>query len=280
MQSLSRTQTHRKPNRKSNKRKNPKGTGIWWLATFFLMISASLVVLFIRVPEAVELRQTLEATLFFFSGLFLVLYMASFVAAVTHWKRRGKREITSPNGAVTFFWIVATLFHLGLWLRNPSPLYGGNMLYQTGILLTLAGFIYGITHYIRFFQHIKQLDLSGKWEADLELRQQGYKLLEKCLAYYQVIREAYRENEEVRQMLKWNEFDWKMEERMKDLEPFWRAEQISKADVQQIESIMLWFKNLVMIVEQHPAYRHLSQRSREQVEQEERRVADDHRFSK
>ncbi|MBO8173226.1 MAG: hypothetical protein H0Z33_15220 [Bacillaceae bacterium] len=255
MESLSRVEKYGKS---SSRRKKSGGKGAWIYSTILFIISVVLLIRFMRIPADPGALQALESTLFFFSGLFLVIYLASFMSASGQYSEEQIHAMMTPNRFVIALGMLSTFFHLGLLLRLPSVEQGGIYLYQFAIICTVGGFLYGIVHYIRFFVHMSDWKKDQKKKQSARRNLQGREMLRDCLKYERMIREVVEKDTEIQQVFRWNRFDTQLEELMKHIEPYFQVDFFSEKDLDHLATVMESLKNIILVVEQHPRYRHLT----------------------
>lgn len=263
MTTLSRKNTYRDQSPHIQKRK-----WLWIAAILLLAVAGIFIFLYVQIPEDDGDRQSLVTTLFFFSGLFLVIYLASFMPGIGSWMQRARdehKEMSRPNGVVFFFWIIASFIHLALLLRTPSPQGPVIYLYQTAMFFTVGGFLFGLVHYFQFYSQLKFWHKQNQWAREMENRHRGNRILQECLQCEQLIRRTMLEDVEVAQMMRWNGLDEQVQRKMNEIVLYFKRDRFSSEDIDKITAIYDWLKNVLLIMEQHPHFRKMKQENQKSV---------------
>ncbi len=245
-----------------------KSRWLWIGAVLLLVFAAVLIYLYVQIPADAGDRQSLVTTLFFFSGLFLVIYLASFMPGIGSWMQRARdenKELSRPNGFVVFFWVVASFLHLGLLFRTPSPEGIVIYLYQAAMFFTVGGFLFGLVHYFQFYSQLKFWHKQNQWAREMENRHRGNRILQECLQCEQLIRRTMLEDVEVAQMMRWNGLDEQVQRKMNEIVLYFKSDRFSPEDIEKMTAIYDWLKNVVLIIEQHPYFRKMKPENQKSV---------------
>ncbi|MEW9672046.1 hypothetical protein [Ammoniphilus sp. 3BR4] len=229
--------------------------GIWLGISLLFLAVLYCLWAYVRIPEALEFRQTLQISLFFCSILFLDLYLLAFIFISTKKFVQTEETVARVNLNIVILWVLSLLYHFILWLateKSMAPYY-----YYGGLGLTWGVLLLTLVHFFSYFSFVRK-DLKAQSKVNyLENRRQAYEMIKRVLNIYQIIHDVMNRDAEVRQMMKWNQFDDKMERMVRELEPYIHELSFSRDDLEHILGIKAWMDNLLMIIEQHPMHHDL-----------------------
>ncbi|WCK55683.1 hypothetical protein PP175_07000 [Aneurinibacillus sp. Ricciae_BoGa-3] len=262
---LSRVDKYRK---RKDKRKDGRiyfriALAIFYIAIFYILVD------YIKVPSEYSIRVGLEVGLFFISIIFLDLYLQAFTVISTKPVKKFEGKALRANPLLITCWVISLVYHMGLGLLSsmqiPLPYYFSGLVFSIGLLIVTLG------HFFSYFAHVK---LERKWAVE-EIyatdQRNAYEMIRDCQSSYYWIQEAIKHNDEVAQMMKWNNFDRTMEEHMYDLQPYFQRTIFTNKDLERIRSIGVWFDNMRRVIQEHPNYRPVKTRTAEEIPLRKRR---------
>ncbi|ERI08237.1 hypothetical protein [Aneurinibacillus aneurinilyticus] len=238
---------------RQRKEKRKGGRSLVWAAFAFLYIVIIYILLyFIKVPVDYTKRIGLEAGLFFLSVIFLDAYLQAFTTISIRPVQKVEAHMTRPNPIIIAFWVISLCYHLSIGLL--SSMYLPDWMYYMGFVFTLALFIATVIHFLAYFAYSKrerQWVMEERYASD---QRRAYEIIRDSQSQYYWIRDVMKNNEEVRQMMLWNNFDRNLEERMYELQPYFQRTIFTNKDLDKIAGISAWLDNMRRIIEEHPNY--------------------------
>lgn len=232
------------------KRANPFA-GLAWFFLYGLVLL--LLFLFFRKPETIQSGQMFEISLFFCSVLFFVFYLLAFTfaSAAKHTELQGK--VGRANAFISWLWALSIFYHFGLWMKTPAslPVY----FYLAGLSVTIGAFILTFAHFTAYFSLIKKDNKTLVQNTLLKNKREAYEHLKGIFSMYDMIRVIMNQDPEVRQMMKWNQFDRKLERKIGEVEVYLNVVFFTPEDLEEILSVKAWLHNLLVIIGQHPQHR-------------------------
>jgi hypothetical protein len=245
---LSRVEKYRQ-----RKEKRKGGRIIFWVALLILYIAMFYTLLyFVKVPMNYTMRIGLEVGLFFLSVIFLDAYLQAFATISIRPPQKVETRLIRPNPLIIGLWVVSLCYHLSIGLL--SSIYLPDWVYNAGLIFTLALFLATILHFLAYFAYSKKEHRWLKEEMYVSDQRKAYEMIRDCQSHYYWIRDVMENNEEVRQMMKWNHFDHNLEEQMYELQPYFQRTVFTKKDLEKIAGIGVWLESMRRIIEEHPNY--------------------------
>ncbi|WP_134704102.1 hypothetical protein [Ammoniphilus sp. YIM 78166] len=247
MELMSRVERHKGKQGKESVVLPLVGVGMVWITMLFFLIR------YLQIPESLAFRQTLQISLFFCSILFLALYLLSFIFVSTK-NFAHEDKVTRVNHYIVILWVLCLTYHFILWLSNGSLL---SYYYYGGLAVTWGVLLLTLLHFYYYFLFVRTERKAQSMANRIEIRRQSYESMRRILMMYQLVHELMKRDAEVRQMLRWNHFDVKMERVVWEMEPYIHATSFTKEELDHLSGIEAWMDNLLVIIEQHPLHHDL-----------------------
>jgi hypothetical protein len=224
------------------------------LAWFFLYgLVLLMLFLFFRKPQTSEI---FELSLFFCSVLFFVSYLLAFTFAASAKYSELEARVGRANLFIIWLWALSIFYHFGLWLKTSVAL--SDYYYLAGLAVTIGAFVLTFAHFCSYFSLIKKDNKVRIQNTLLKNRREAYEHLKSIFSMYDLIRGIMNQDPEVRQMIKWNQFDRKMERLIGEVEIYLNVTFFTPEDLEEILSVKAWLNNLLVIIGQHPLHRGFS----------------------
>jgi hypothetical protein len=225
---------------------------IWTTFSLLYIVIFYILIFLIKVPADYTKRIGLEVGLFFLSVIFLDAYLQSFTTISIRPLQKMEARLTRPNPIIIGCWVISLCYHLSAGLLSSMYLPDG--VYYAGFIFTLALFVMTIIHFLAYFAYNKkerQWMIEERYASD---QRRAYEMIRDNQSEYYWIRDVMKNNEEVRQMMKWNNFDRNLEEKMYELQPYFQRTIFTNKDLDKIAGIRAWLDNMRRIIEEHPNY--------------------------
>lgn len=248
MDPLSRTEKYRQ---RREKRKGGRAL-VWTALSLVYLIVFYMLLYFIKVPADYTKRIGLEAGLFFLSVIFLDAYLQAFATISTRPVQKRETQLTRPNPFIIGFWVVSLCYHLSVGLL--SSIYIPDWMYYTGFIFTLGLFLATVIHFLAYFAYSKR---ERQWAVEEQYtsdQRRAYEMIRDIQSQYYWICDVVENNGDVRQMMKWNNFDHNLEERIYEVQPYFQRTIFTNKDLDKIAGISAWLDNMRRIIEEHPNY--------------------------
>jgi hypothetical protein len=233
---------------------------IGWLGWLFCyVLIAYLILRYIDIPPEIDFRQPLEIGLFFSSILFFDMYLLAFTLVSTKEFTRYQDKAARAKLYIIAGWVISMFYHFALWLMSQSMLH--SLYYYIGILLTLGILFLTLTHFFSYFSFVKRDHSSHAKKRYLQHRREAYEQLKQVFYLYHLVRDLMDKDAEVKQMMRWNLFDQKMDNMLAEVEPYLSSSSFTREDLEKILGVKAWMDNLLLIIQQHPLHKNLNQNS-------------------
>jgi len=226
--------------------------GIPWTILYIAIVYAMLN--YLRIPTGIGLLQTMEIILFFSCILFLDLYLLAF-AFISGKSTHDIKKIAQAKIFIIILWGFCLIYHFALWVLTQVGM--AQIYFYFGLAMTLGALMMTLSHFTSYFYYVKRNSVYQAKGRIVENRKEAYEDLKQILYMYHVIQNVSYKNPEVKQMLRWNHFDTRLEHFISEVGVFVQETSFTQEDLDKLSEIKAWVENLMMIIQQHPLHKDL-----------------------
>ncbi|MBP1933941.1 hypothetical protein [Ammoniphilus resinae] len=226
--------------------------GIPWMILYIAVVYAMLN--YLRIPTEIRFLQTMEISLFFSCILFLDLYLLAF-AFITGKSTHDINKVAQAKIFIIFLWVICLIYHFALWILIQAGL--SQVYFYFGLALTLGALMMTLSHFTSYFYFVKRNSFYLAKGRIVENRKEAYENLKQILYMYHLVQDVSYKSPEVKQMLRWNHFDTRLEHFISEVGVFVQETSFTQEDLDKLTEIKAWVENLVMIIGQHPLHKDL-----------------------
>jgi hypothetical protein len=265
LETLSRTEKYRR--RKQEAKGGRIAFRIALIVVYILLFYV--LVYFVKVPVNYAMRVGLEVGLLFISVILLDAYLQAFTTISAKQVQKAEGQAIRANPFIISLWVLSLCYHLSIGLLSsiwlPDWVYYGGFLFTIGLLFAT------LVHFLAYFAYNKK---ERKWleeEMYASDQRRAYEMIRDNQSQYYWIRDVMERNDEVRQMMKWNRFDYNLEEHLYDLQPYFQRTIFTNKDLEKIAAIQAWLDNMRRIIEEHPNYQNVKKQTGDNLSLRRRR---------